>query len=122
MRAPHGQAMCEQAVTLAERGRSAAIVPVTRGGKTAELLSALRPATTIVAATDQEVVFRRLALSWGVEPVMADLSGNVDEAAARIGSQLVARGVIPAGSPVVLVSMTPELGSGATNFLKLQTV
>jgi pyruvate kinase len=122
VRAPHGQAMCEAAVTLADRGRAAAIVAVTRGGKTAALLSALRPATTIVAATDQDVVYRRLALWWGVEPLMADLSGNVDDAARRIGARLVERGVIPAGSPVVLVSMTPELGSGATNFLKLQTV
>src|SRR5947207_7157020 len=72
VRAPHGQAICEAAVTLAERGHASAIVAVTRGGKTAALLSALRPTTTIVAATDQAAVFRRLALPWGVEPLLAD--------------------------------------------------
>src|SRR6185436_1828695 len=71
VRAAHGQAICEAAVTLAERGHAAAIVAVTRGGKTAALLSALRPTTTIVAATDQPLVSRRLALSWGVEPLLA---------------------------------------------------
>ncbi len=65
VRAPHGQAMCEAAMTLADRGHASAIVAVTRGGKTAGLLSALRPGTPIVAATDQPVVARRLALSWG---------------------------------------------------------
>jgi len=122
VRAPHGQAICEAAVALAERGRAAAIVAVTRGGKTAALLSALRPGTPIVAATDQAQVFRRLALLWGVLPLMADLSGDVGAAAARIGSALVAGGVISAGSAVVLVSMSPELGSGASNFLTLQKV
>jgi pyruvate kinase len=120
VRAPHGQAICEAAVTLAERGHAAAIVAVTRGGKTAALLSALRPTTTIVAATDQEPVFRRLALSWGVEPLLADLSGDIDVAARRIGATLTARGIVPAGSAIVLVSMSPELGSGPSNFLKLQ--
>ena len=71
VRAPHGQAICEAAVTLAERGHAAAIVAVTRGGKTAALLSALRPATTIVAATDQAAgvpaagaVVGRAAAAW----------------------------------------------------------
>jgi pyruvate kinase len=122
VRAPHGQAICEAAVTLAERGQASAIVAVTRGGKTAALLSALRPTTTIVAATDQAPVFRRLALSWGVEPLLADLSGDIAVAARRIGATLVSRGIVPAGSAVVLVSMSPELGSGPSNFLTLQKV
>jgi len=122
VRAPHGQGICEAAVTLAERGNASAIVAVTRGGKTAALLSALRPTTTIVAATDQEPVFRRLALSWGVEALLADLSGDIDVAARRIGATLVSRGIVPAGSAVVLVSMSPELGPGPSNFLKLQKI
>jgi len=122
VRAPHGQAICEAAVTLAERGQASAIVAVTRGGKTAALLSALRPATTIVAATDRMPVFRRLALSWGVVPLMADLSGDIAVAAGRIGATLVAAGVVPAGSAIVVVSMSPELGSGPSNFLTLQKV
>ena len=63
-------------MTLADRGHAAAIVAVTRGGKTAGLLSALRPGTPIVAATDQPVVARRLALSWGVMPLLTTLGGH----------------------------------------------
>ena len=122
VRAPHGAALCEAAVTMAGRGDAAAIVAVTRGGKTAALLSALRPSTAIVAATDQPAVFRRLALSWGVLPLMADLSGDIDAAARGIGATLVARDIVPAGSAVVLVSMSPELGTGPSNFLTLQKV
>ena len=118
----HGRALCEAAVTLADRGEAGAIVAVTRGGKTARLLSALRPRAPIFAATDKLPVARRLSLGWGVVPVLADLSGEVSTAAGRIGQQLVAHGAIPAGSAIVLVSITPDLAPGPSNFLKLQRV
>jgi pyruvate kinase len=116
----HGRAICEAAVTLATRGDATAIVAVTRGGKTARLLSALRPRAPIFAATDSVQVARRLTLAWGVVPVLADLQGDVTQAASRIGATLVERGSIPSGSVIVLVSITPSLAQGASNFLKLQ--
>jgi pyruvate kinase len=118
----HAHAVCEAAVTLAERGDASAIVAVTRGGKTARVLSALRPRASIYAATDQAEVARRLALLWGVVPVLTDLSDDVNVAASRIGSELVIRGAIEAGSVIVLVSVTDELTSGPSNFLKLLRV
>ena len=65
---PHGRAICDAAVTLAEHAAASAIVAITRGGKTARVLSALRPDVPIVAVTDQDQIARRLALSWGVLP------------------------------------------------------
>jgi pyruvate kinase len=118
----HGRAICEAAVTLAARGSAAAIVAITRGGKTARVLSALRPAVPIYAATDQPAVARRLTLAWGVVPVLEDVSGDVSAAASRIGETLVARGAVAAGSVVVLVSITPDLARGPSNFLKVQRV
>ena len=122
MVASHGRAICEAAVTLAERGDVAAIVAVTRGGNTAHVLSALRPRAPIYAVTDLAETSRRLTLSWGVLPVVADLSGDVGEAAQRIGAELVGRGSIPAGSMVVLVSISSDLARGPSNFLKLQRI
>jgi pyruvate kinase len=122
MVAGHGRAICEAAVTLAERGDAAAIVAVTRGGHTAHALSAFRPRAPIYAVTESDTVSRRLALTWGVTPLVASLDGDVGETASRIGSALVDRGAIPPGSVVVLVSISPHLGRGPANFLKLQRV
>jgi pyruvate kinase len=118
----HGRAICEAAVTLAARGDAFAIIAITRGGKTARLLSALRPRVPVYAITDNPVIARRLALLWGVVPVVADLAGDVSEAAARIGDMLVQRGSIPLSSNVVLVSITPDLAHGPSNFVKVQRV
>jgi pyruvate kinase len=118
----HGRAICEAAVTLVSRGDAAAIVAITRGGKTARLLAALRPRVPIFAATDQPHIARRLAMAWGVVPVVAALDGVVGEAANRIGQELVEKGAIAPGSAIVIVSITPDLARGPSNVLKIQRV
>jgi pyruvate kinase len=118
----HGRAICDAAVTLATHAQAAAIIAVTRGGKTARVLSTLRPSVPIYAATDDGRVSQRLALSWGVVPVTTDLGGDVHAAASRLAQELVERGAIPRTSPIVLVSVTPDLAPGPSNFLKLQRV
>jgi pyruvate kinase len=116
----HVQALCEAAVTLADRGDAAAIVAVTRGGSTARLLSGLRPRAPILATTDHGDTARRLALHWGVRPVRTDIGETVDAAGILIGRQLVMRGMVPSGGAVVLVSINEDLSRVDANFLKIQ--
>jgi len=118
----HGQAICDAAVTLAQHATASAIVAVTRGGKTARVLSALRPPVPIVAVTDRDQVARRLMLQWGVLPVVADLAGDIGAVADRLGQELVTRGVLSGNAVIVLVSVTPDLAPGPSNFLKLHRV
>ncbi len=114
------QAICEAAVTLAERGHAEAIVAVTRGGGTARRLSALRPQVAILATTDSNQTARRLALFWGVRPVRTDIGENVEEASPGIGQQLVDRGLLPSGASVVFVSINHDLTRSDANYLKLR--
>jgi len=116
----HGQALCEAAVTLAERGNAQAIVAVTRGGSTARRLSALRPRAPILAMTDRGETARRLSLYWGVRPVCTDIAENISELGTLIGWQLVAMGLVPAGATVVLVSINTDLTRTDANYLKMQ--
>lgn len=116
----HAQALCEAAVTLAERGQAHAIVAVTRGGGTARRLSALRPRVPIFATTDRDDTARRLAIYRGVVPLCTDIGENVDSAGTQIGRQLVALGLVDAGAPVVLVSISADLTRTDANYLKIQ--
>jgi pyruvate kinase len=117
-----GRALCDAAVTLSGHSDAAAIVAVTRRGKTARVLSALRPRAPIYAATNSPEIGRRLALAWGVVPVVCDLGDDVDAAVVAIGEQLVARGAIDETSVIVIVSISPDLSHGPSNFLKLQRI
>jgi len=116
----HAQAICEAAVTLADRSDAQAIVAVTRGGSTARRLSALRPRAPIAAATDRAETARRLALHWGVVPLCMDLGQNLETASALAGRQLVALGLVQAGAAVVFVSVNADLTRTDANYLKIQ--
>ncbi len=116
----HARAICEAAVTLAERGDAQAIVAITRGGKTARRLSALRPSVPILAVTNRHDMARQLSLHWGVSSIFADHLDAVDLGGAEIGRQLIDRGLVAEGGLVVLVSINPDLGRVDANYLKIQ--
>ena len=116
----HARALCEAAVTLADRGAAQAIVAVTRGGTTARWLSALRPHAPIIAATENQDTGRRLMLYWGVVPLCMPIGENLDEAGNRIGAQLVERGLVAAGATAVFVSISADLSRRDANYLKIQ--
>jgi pyruvate kinase len=118
----HSTALCEAAVTLAERSGAQAIVAVTRGGGTARRLSALRPHARILATTDRDETARRLTLYWGVHPVCTDIGEAVESASTLIGQQLVDRGLVGSGDDVVFVSIHPDLSRRDANYLKIQRV
>jgi len=116
----HAQALCEAAVTLANRGDAQAIVAVTRGGGTPRRLSALRPRAPIFATTDRDDTARRLSIYWGVVPLCADIGENVDAAGTLVGQQVVARGFVPPGATIVLVNISSDLARADANYLKIQ--
>ena len=93
---------------------------MTRGGTTARWLSALRPHAPIVAATEREDTGRRLTLFWGVVPLCMPIGDDLDEAAHRIGRQLVERGDVAAGGTAVFVSISADLSRRDANYLKIQ--
>jgi len=116
----HAQALCEAAVTLANRGEAQAIVAITRGGTTARRLSALRPRAPIIAATELTNTARRLTLHWGVVPLRADIGDNLEEASAHVSRQVVERGLVAPGAAAVFVSISSDLTRSDANYLKIQ--
>jgi pyruvate kinase len=104
-------------VTLATTGRADAIVAVTREGKTAKLLSALRPETRVIAATESATVAGMLALFRGITPVITPVRDL--DALARL---LVDRRLVAAGSIVVFISVSPDMTRTDANYLNVQKI
>ena len=114
-RAVHGLAMCQAAVTLATSGQAEAIVAVTHYGKTAQLLSSLRPRASILAITPSDAVARQLKLYWGVRPVVSDLQDlRALEEPIRKAMDLSENAV------VVFININPDLSRADANFLNVQ--
>jgi pyruvate kinase len=110
---PHERALCEAAVALATRAGAAAIVAVTQGGRTARLLSALRPAARIVAAAPDPAVAVRLNLLWGVTPIV------VQPDVVQVRERLASTGLLPPGLPIVFVSIVADLARQDANFVQI---
>lgn len=113
----HGRALCEAAVALAESAGARAIVAVTRAGKTARLLAAMRPDASIIAVTPQRHVAAQLTLVWGVSPVVTE-----HRAIGRVREELTERRLIDAGDVVVFVSVHATLGHEHINFVHVERI
>lgn len=106
-------ALAYAAVALTEADRDvSAIACYTRSGRTARILSALRPRVPIIAFSPDAGVVRRLALIHGVQARTCmppeGASGRLDVMAWLIGEDAL----LPAGSAVVLVASTAAPGTG----------
>ena len=111
----HGRALCEAAVTLASTGQAEAIVAMTRKGHTARLLSCLRPRAQILAVTPSPEVANRLALLWGVTPVVSS-----EQDPRNLASTLIATAGLSLNPVVVFINVSPDVKREDANFLNVQ--
>ena len=117
-----GHSISHAAVELAKEVSAAAIVTPTRTGRSARILSALRPGVPIFALSEQEAVARGLSLFRGVIPVSVDKLGSAEDVIVLIRGELVKRQLVAAGEDVVIVGLGRDGPAGQTNFIRLLRV
>lgn len=102
---------------------AAAIIPISKTGRTARMVSKYRCSIPIIACTTDETAYRQLALSWGVIPVMCPEQHDTDELfVAAVKSAREQCDILADGDLVVLTAGVPLGVTGTTNLLKVQTV
>ena len=121
-RMSQARAISYAARSLAEDLQVAAIAAFTRTGRTAHLLSQYRPRVPIYAFTQNPTVYRRLALYWGVTPVLGKLPTHSEELIEEMEKTLLARSAVAGGDLLVMVGGLPFRQGFHTNFVKLHTV
>jgi len=115
-------AICQAVSSIARNMNAAAILPLTKSGSTARNVSKFRPSTPILAITADENVARRLALIWGVNPLLVcDQSSSTSTFSLAMG---LARqmGYLNDGDLVVQTAGTLAGVSGSTDFIKVGVV
>ncbi len=116
-----GAVACAAARLAADVG-AAVIVTFTRSGSTARLVSRSRPRIPILAHTPEERTRRRLALSWGVLPVLGESLANTDEMVAAALKAAKRAGLVKTGQTVVITAGVPTGVPGTTNLIKAEVV
>jgi len=97
-----------------------AIVAFTQGGSTARRISKFRPPVPILAVTFTKTTQRKLAVHWGVIPILSDIQNemtNDDELASIIAKNYG----VKKGELVVITAGYPT-GEGSANMMKIVEV
>lgn len=116
------QAISHSACTLAQDIGAKVIVACTRTGLTARLVSRFRPNIDIIGMTTDARAYQKLALSWGVTPVLSDEYYSVDVLFHFAKQAAVKLGFAKKGDKIVLTGGTPNGKSGNSNLIDVETI
>ena len=117
---PH--AVAKSATDLADNIRARAIVVFTASGTTASRISRERPMIETIAFVPNREVAGRVAMQWGVRPVIEPESFDMEGMQNAVTKELTERGIAKPGDPVVIVAGFPFGVSGSTNLVRVHTV
>ena len=120
---PLPEAVARAACAMAADIDAAAILSYTQSGGTARRVAQYRPRAPIIAPTPRAETYRRLALVWGVTPLLLNQSqpttdALIDEA---LGAALTAA-CVRRGDTVVITAGVLARGLGLTNSIRVETL
>jgi pyruvate kinase len=123
---PHPTAVVVEAVSqaansMASHLEAGAIVTLTESGFTSRQISKYRPRCPILAVTSSYDVARRLALNWGVTPIVAEGAGDDDAMLEHGLAWAREQGVLSAGD-VVVVTAGISREAGSTSSIRVATL
>ena len=111
-------ATCGMAIDIEAK----AIAVCSLSGKTARMVSRFRCPVDIIGVTTNERTLRKLALSWGVTPVLSDAYDSID-VLFYSAKQLAGKTLdLAPGDRIVLTGGQPNGRSGNTNIIKVETI
>jgi pyruvate kinase len=122
MREAVSDAISQATYQIARALSPKAIITSSLTGYTARRVARERPQTTIVCVTPNEITYRRMALVWGVLPLLIPQFNTIDEMIQTTVRATHQAGVVNPGDRIVIIAGVPFGIGGQTNLLKIHTV
>jgi pyruvate kinase len=107
---------------IAEMLGAKLIVAGTYSGYTARRVARVRPNTPILAATPNRRAYNRLALVWGVLPMLVEEFQTIDEMITVVQKTAREAGLVVPGDLMVIIGGVPFGIGSQTNFMKVLCV
>jgi len=98
------------------------LVTFTQSGDSARRMSRLRSPIPILALTPDRGTYNRLALSWGIEPMITPMVSHTDEMVKQADHLLIDSGRALTGDNVMIVAGSPPGIPGSTNAMRVHRV
>jgi pyruvate kinase len=114
--------MARAAHALANDKNVTAVACFTTQGRTAWLMSKIRPRVPVMAFTPDPKTYYRMSFIWGVRPQQIQFANTLEEMLSYVDSELMRSDVVQAGDQVVLVCGFPVGAVRQPNMALLYTV
>ncbi len=99
-----------------------AILTMTSTGHSARMISRYRPACPVAAVTTRESVRRRLAICWGVIPILSGEVSSTDRIFSLCADVALKERLAQNGDVIVIAAGVPLGKTGSTNLIKAHVV
>jgi pyruvate kinase len=116
------EVVAQATVEMARALGATAILCATTSGSTVRLIAKYRPDGQLIAATPVPDTYRRLALTWGAQPILIGDVRDTDQMMEETISAAANRRLIKAGDRVILTAGVPVNIVGNTNLIRVHTV
>ena len=117
-----GGAITKAAAEVGEVLGAKYLVTFTQSGDSARRISRLRSRLPILAITPEEGTYNRLALSWGIEPLISPMVKHTDDMVLQADRILIDSKRAAIGEQVMIIAGAPPGIPGSTNAMRVHTV
>ncbi|HMO18718.1 MAG TPA: pyruvate kinase [Oligoflexia bacterium] len=118
-------AVCFAASNASSKLACSGIIACTESGSTARLMAKYRPQAPIFGATSVRETLAKMALYWGVEPLLIDISSNDASMEYEVSQALLAArdtyGLKPGSRVLITVGLRTKR-TGSTNVMEVREV
>ncbi len=114
-----GGAITKAAVEVGAIVGAKFLVAFTQSGDSARRMSRLRSPIPILALTPDHGTYNRLALTWGVEPMITPVVSHTDEMVKQVDGLLLESKRTTVGDLVMIVAGSPPGIPGSTNAMRV---
>ena len=116
------EAMSSVVGMLARSTKAKMILVASMSGMAARVVSRFRPELPIYVSTNQDRVYRQLAVSWGVVPFVLPTCQTIEELIERSVLYLKKKNFAKTGDSMIIIAGEPVGISGHINFVELRTI
>lgn len=106
--------------TAAKCQQASALVVATHTGKSARIVSSVRPDSPIIALTDDESVMYQLNLEWNIKPLFMETKDNAEDLIESCIDKVINLPFINKGDSLVILGNSRI--ASATDFMKIHIV
>lgn len=118
-------AVSYSSVSAADQLKAKAIITPSLSGFTTRQVSKYKPQATIIGASPEEKVLRKMQLYWGVRPIKTDKEETTEAIMEKAMQLAKEKRIVNSGDIVVItagVAINPGQGGGVTNLMKVETI